>query len=67
MSLGERFRVGFSGGGGFPLEKGKGVGRVGGWGGDRQRNQQVNAQALKTLTQNKLLRTYARGDHDSLA
>ena len=27
-------------------EKGKGVGRVGGWGGDRQRNRQVNAHAF---------------------
>ena len=30
-------------------EKGKGVGRVGGWGRDRQRNRQVNAQALSKL------------------
>ena len=30
-------------------EKGKGVGKVGGWGRDRQRNRQVNAQALSKL------------------
>ena len=30
-------------------EKGKGVGRVRGWGGDRPRNRQVNAQALSKL------------------
>ena len=30
-------------------EKGKGVRRVGGWGGDRQRNRQVSAQALSKL------------------
>ena len=27
-------------------EKGEGVGRVGGWGGDRRGNRQVNAHAL---------------------
>ena len=30
-------------------EEGKGVGRVRGWGGDRQRNRQVNGQALSEL------------------
>ena len=30
-------------------EKGKVVGRAGGWGADRQRNRQVNAQALAKL------------------
>ena len=47
--------LGFRGmaGGGFPLEsKGKGEGggwEAGGWGGDRRRNRQVNAQALLKL------------------
>ena len=55
MSLGEGFGVGLRGveGGAVFLwkarEKGKGVGRVGRWGGDRQRNRQVNAQALSKL------------------
>ena len=48
MSLGEGFGVGSGGmvGGGL---KGKGVGRVGGWGRDRQRDRQVNVQALSKL------------------
>ena len=56
VSLGEGFGVTFRGvvGGGFPVEnltekRGMGVERVGGWGGDRQRNRQVNAQALSKL------------------
>ena len=55
MSVGEGFGSG-SGrgrvGGGFPVkirERGKGVGRVGGWGKDRQENRQVNSQALSKL------------------
>ena len=47
-------RVQVGGGGGFPVEnegkKGKGVGRVGGWGGDRQRNRQANAHAFVKTT-----------------
>ena len=46
-------------GGVFPVEdkgkKAKGVGMVGGgWGRDRQRNRQVNAQALSKLPFSKL-------------
>ena len=53
MSLGEGFGVGFMGlvGGGFPVRsKGKGEGMRGGWGGDRQRNRQVNAQVFVKTT-----------------
>ena len=52
VSLGE----GFSGGGGGVVflwrmrEKGKGVGRVTGWGGDRQRHRQVDAHAFVKTT-----------------
>ena len=60
MSLAEGRGIGFRGvvGGGFSLwkiqEKGKGVGEGGGWGGDSQRNHQVNAQALSKLPSSKL-------------
>ena len=51
MSLGEGFWFGFRGVAGVVFlwkmrEKGEGVGRVGGWGGDRQRNRQVSAHAF---------------------
>ena len=46
MFLGEGFGIGFRG---VLLLWGKGVGRGGGGGGDRQRNWQVNAQALSKL------------------
>ena len=54
MSLGEGFRFGFSGVAGVVFlwkmrANGEGGGRVRGWGGDRQRNRQVNAQALSKL------------------
>ena len=47
-------------GGGFPVEireKGRGGerGGGGGWGGDTQRNRQINAQALSKLPFSKLL------------
>ena len=61
VSLEEGFGVGFrwAGGGGFPVEsngkgEGGGQGRVGGCGGDWQRNRQVNAQALSKLPFSKL-------------
>ena len=47
------------------LGEGFGVGRVGGWGGDQQRNWQVNAQALSKLFSKLPLRlspTYAGFD-----
>ena len=52
--LGEGFGVRFRWvvGGGFPVEnkeRAKGGGEGGAWGGDRQRNRQVNAQALSKL------------------
>ena len=50
-------RVQVGGGGWFSVEnkgKGEGGGEGGGWGGDRQRNGQVDAQALSKLPFSKL-------------
>ena len=50
MSLGDGFGVGFRRVVRFLMEyegKGKGVGRVEGWGGDRQRNRQVNPGEMR--------------------
>ena len=63
MSLGEGFEVWFRGvvGGGFPVanegkREGEWGGREGGgWGGDRQRKRQVNAQALSKRPFTKLI------------